>query len=377
MKSITRTMTGLALVALLGCAPAQAQDAEAMTRLLTTVQQKASLVGVAGGVIEDSEIAVVGAAGLKKSGGTAPLTPTDTFHIGSLTKSFTAALIGTLVDEGLLSWDTRVGEVFEDAHTSWRDVTVFELLTHSAGAPPNFPISTFVAPDPDTHDALVERRHELVANLVSKPLPESRGSFSYSNAGYTIAAAMAEKLTDSVWEDLLTERVLGPLGINAGVGAPVGPEAPGGHRNIFGFDLAVDPTKSRADNPAFMRPAGGLHMTLEDLLRWADFHLGDGSELLSSESFAKLQDAAVAINARQSYAGGWIVDPSGGGIGAGPLVWHNGSNTMWYALLMLFPDNDGAIVMASNDGDMPSAEPALVRAAAMIAQRRGWATDAE
>lgn len=377
MKSTHRIMAGLALAALLGSTVAHAQDAEAMTRLLTTVEQKASLVGVAGGVIEDGQVAVAGAAGLRRAGGDVPLSPSDTFHVGSLTKSFTATLIGTLVDDGVLDWDTRVGDVFDGAHASWQGVTVSELLTHSAGAPPNFPMIAFAAPDPATRDALAKRRRGLVEVLVSQPLPGERGDFAYSNVGYTVAAVLAEELTNAAWEDLLTARVLRPLDISAGFGAPTDDGAPWGHRSSEGTDIGVDPAKSRADNPAFMRPAGGLHMDIEGLLRWADFRLGDGSELLSPESFAQLRDSAVAMNARQSYAGGWIVDPSGGGIGAGPLVWHNGSNTMWYALLMLFPDQNGAIAMVSNDGDMPRAEPALVRAAAMIAKRRGWATSGE
>jgi CubicO group peptidase (beta-lactamase class C family) len=68
------------------------------------------------------------------------------------------------------------------------------------------------------------------------------------------------------------------------------------------------------------------------------------------------------------YAYGWVVQRRDFGAGEEPVIWHNGSNTMWYALLVLLPDRDTVIVMATNDGSALSRTQAAFDAlAAQIA----------
>lgn len=370
---MTPCLTAIAMA--LAASPAAAQSEAELERLLANVREPAELVGAAAGIVEQGEIVVRAASGVRVSGGEDAVTIKDNWHIGSLTKSVTATLIATLVDDDTLRWDTTIGETWPDADAAWHDVTVSDLLTHQSGAAGNFPMHHFLQPDPPTVKEISAWRTALVAEASSAPPPGERGSFAYSNLGYTIAGAMAEAATGQPWEALASTRVLGPLGIAHGFGPPTGEHAPLGHRNAGADNIPVSPAIERADNPAFMRPAGGLHMPLDGLLAWAQFHLGDGSTLLSPESFARLHAPGVAMNERQAYAGGWIVDTSGGGFGAGPLVWHAGSNTMWYALVLLFPEQGGAIVFTSNDGDLPRAEAAFVRAGAMIAKKRGWTSE--
>jgi len=78
-----------------------------------------------------------GCAGVRKAGEVETIAITDKFHLGSCTKSMTATMIATLVEEGKLKWETTVGEVFADVpmHEQWKGVRLEQLLTNSAGAP--------------------------------------------------------------------------------------------------------------------------------------------------------------------------------------------------------------------------------------------------
>ena len=91
-----------------------------------------------------------------------------------------------------------------------------------------------------------------------------------------------------------------------------------------------------------------MHMTLDDLLTYGQHHLNAGhgkDAILPEESYARLHTPAL-----NNYAYGWIVETRDFGDGPEQVIWHNGSNTMWYALLMLLPERNAMIALATNDG---------------------------
>ena len=112
---------------------------------------------------------------------------------------------------------------------------------------------------------------------------------------------------------------------------------------------------TEADNTPIMGPAGSLHMTLSDLLSHGHEHLlGSGGQgrLLKTETYQRLQTPVL-----DNYAYGWVID-SEQGWAKGPLIWHNGSNSMWYALLVILPALNAVAAVTSNDGRTKIAEQA-------------------
>jgi CubicO group peptidase (beta-lactamase class C family) len=104
-----------------------------------------------------------------------------------------------------------------------------------------------------------------------------------------------------------------------------------------------------------MGPAGTVHMSLADLCTYANDHLrGELGEaqLLSAETYQSLHTPEL-----DGYACGWVKK---GPTAAIPhtVYWHNGSNTMWYALVVFIPDRKMTVAVTSNDGDIPKAESA-------------------
>jgi CubicO group peptidase (beta-lactamase class C family) len=335
-------------------------DAEApLTKLIVGLRKEKDLVGLAAMVMVDGKVIASAADGERKLGSGVWLQIGDRWHLGGVTKSITATMIARLVESGRMKWSDSIGESFPEAsiHEDWKPVTVKQLLTDSAGAPANFPMEVWGKRPALGPECTQARREAVLGVLTTKPANPPGKKHVYSNVGYTIAGAMAEKATGATWEDLVKREVFDPQKLNgAGFGPPKSPEdaleQPRGHRVLLGRKFSVD---DAADNTPIIGPSGAIHMTLGDLCTYATEHLrGDLGEgkFLSAESFKLLHTPAL-----NQYACGWIRREPGKEIPY-TVYWHNGSNTMWYALVVFIPKKNMVVAVTSNDGDVEKAEAA-------------------
>ncbi|MEL6572539.1 MAG: serine hydrolase domain-containing protein [Pseudomonadota bacterium] len=277
--------------------------------------------------------------GPRRTGGVEPVAPDAVWHIGSITKSFTATLVLQHVDRGLLTLDAPIGDYLSPAiemDPSWRALTLRQLLSHTAGLPANAGIGAMRL---RATDNLHQLRQTVLSGLWSKPV--TPGSFAYSNVGYVLAGYVLETVSGETWETLVQTEIAAPLKLTSlGFGPPRGSGDAWGHRNFLLLKRPVDPMRIGADNPAWIGPAGTLHMSLADLAKWGQAHLaacaGDLPRFLSAEACATMQTEIAG-----QYGLGWVV-PDGG------RVWHNGSNTMWYAVLSIDPSRNQIIAAATN-----------------------------
>jgi hypothetical protein len=102
-----------------------------------------------------------------------------------------------------------------------------------------------------------------------------------------------------------------------------------------------------------MGPAGTVHMSLDNLCNYATEHLrgelGAG-KLLTAETYKRLHTPQL-----HDYACGWVVKQPTHEIPY-TVYWHNGSNTMWYALVVFIPGKNTVVAVTSNDGDIKAAQ---------------------
>ena len=242
--------------------------------LLEKQIQDQHLVGMAAIVFRSYTIAGMATAGVKRQGENTPLESTDLFHLGSNTKAITATVIARLVEAGKLLWTTTALETFPELskimHPVFRHITLEQLLSHHAGIPPFSKVKpkqlgTWPKPWPKLSGSAVEQRSRFAA-LVLKHAPAITPGTKglYSNAGFPIAAAMAERRTGLSWEDLVTSQVLEPLGMHAIFGFPLlaGRNQPWGHFETDKGPIALQ--GGVVQLPPYMLPAGGLAMTLGD-----------------------------------------------------------------------------------------------------------------
>ncbi len=332
---------------------------DSLARLITDQCKEKKLVGLAAMVTVDGQVEAAAAYGERKKGSGVPLEIGDRWHLGGITKSITATMIARLVELGQLQWSDTIGKMFPEAsvHEDWKPVTLRQLLTDTAGAPPNFPKEIWRKKLPLGPERTQARREEVLKVLAEKPESPPGKKYVYSNVGYSIAGAMAERLTGVSWEDLVAREVFTPLELTeAGFGPPKSAdktlEQPRGHRKVLAGKESVD---DEADNSPIMGPACTVSMTLQDLCTFAREHmlgrLGEG-KLLTDETYKRLHTPEL-----DAYACGWIRNDPNADI---PYTeyWHNGSNTFWYALVVFIPEKNMVVAVTSNDGDSALAEAA-------------------
>ncbi len=355
-----------------GCAIAQDWS---LRGELETVRSQHALPALGAAVIVEGEIVAVEAVGVRAAEREEPVTRDDLWHLGSCTKAMTATLCGVLVEEGLLRWDSTVGEVFADQidsiHEGWRGVTLAQFLRHRSGlAEDRRPDSLHARLWTLTGPMIDGRRLVVELAFANAPEVQPGSAMHYSNAGYIIAAAMCERVTGKAWEDLMRERVFGPLGMDsAGFGPPGeagAPDQPRAHRRANDSWTPVEPGP-RADNPAVVGPAGTVHASLDDWAKFVRLHLagarGEAGLLLKPETFAAMHEDADG----QSYAMGWGTParPWAGGV----ALSHAGSNTMWYCVVWAAPQKNFAVLIATNCAGDPAPKACDEVAGAVI---RAW-----
>jgi CubicO group peptidase (beta-lactamase class C family) len=352
---------------------AQLADVLERIRVANNLPALAAVIADTDGVIE------MAAVGQRAAGFPEPVSLTDQWHLGSISKPLTATLAARLIEKGVLAWDTTIGDVFPELRNTmepaYQAVRLDELLHHASGLPRDLTPEEYLHYAPDI-PARAQRRG-LVAQILALPPANPRGAVLYSNVGYIVAGAMLEARADMDFEALMTREVFEPLGMErAGFGPPGTPgrrDQPWGHfpalRLPGAADLAegiwgtrateyiaagqahrgawqpLDPGRPAADNYPFAAASGRVHASLEDMARFAAAHLaasrGD-TPFLTAASAGKLHtppdDSGIALD--------WAVSTRDWAWGR--WLYHSGSTARWYAALTLAPDRGVAIFAAAN-----------------------------
>jgi D-alanyl-D-alanine carboxypeptidase len=349
-------MAAGAATVLLGARPALARDATRYDAALDAAFADQAPVALAGAVTTRKGLIWSGVRGVRRLGGDDPATLDDRWHLGSNTKAMTAALFGRLVEQRRARWDAPLDELFPGVtiHSGWDGTTVRDFMGHRAGvkdaAALGMPFFMTARADPRS---LPEQRAALVERVLGAPPAGAKGVYDYSNASYMIVGAAIERIVGVAWEEAMQAEVYAPLGLaSGGFGAPRENAAGGpnawGHRGAGAGRVAMDPTDPGADNPLALGPAGTAHMTLDDYAKWLGVFLNDGAGWIAPSTLAALTTPLAGEGA--PYGLGWIVSPQRAW-SKGPVLTHDGSNTLWYATAAAAPELGAAFVALTNQGD--------------------------
>jgi CubicO group peptidase (beta-lactamase class C family) len=342
---------------------------------LAEIRAKHDVPGLVGLTLEGDRVAATGAAGVRRRGGTDAITIDDKMHLGSCTKAMTATLCALLVQEKKLAWDAKPAEAFaataKPMDPGWKDATLAMLLQNRGGAPNDLARMGLWDMLWNAKGPPREARLLLVRGVLGKPPVAPPGTkFEYSNAGFSIAGAMGERAADTAWEDLLRKRLFEPLGMkSAGFGAPLSEEKAGQPRGHRADGTPVDPGPGD-DNPDAVGPAGKVHASLPDWAKFVALHLRRGKGFdgaLGKIDFAKLHTPPVVDGKPADYAMGWVVAERDWG---GHVLWHTGSNTMWFASVWIAPEKDFAVLAAANQGGDGAVKACDEAVAALLQDRQ-------
>ena len=322
-----------------------------LDEILEWARSSQNLPAVAAIVIRRGRVVEKGAVGLRSSQASVRVTTNDQWHIGSMTKSMTATLAAILVEDGLITWDTRPIDVWPEIagriDSGFRDTTLRQLLSHTSGMKRDDSYGPAANGAPGT---LMQKRRAWAEEVLSQRPEFAAGTWSYSNIGFMVAGAMLEARAQTPYEALLTNRVFAPLGMShSGFGTPGTPGAldqPLGHwSRASGFD-PEQPTPANEDVLA-VTPAGLVHVTLDDLAAYLQAHLagerGVGG-ILTTESFLTLHTVVAS-----DYALGWSKVANSPGLNA-ITFGHNGSNMRWFSAMWFAPALDVGVMVVTNGG---------------------------
>jgi len=322
---------------------------------LERVRNEYHVPALAAAFVRDGRIVAAVAVGVRRNDRSEPVAIDDRFHLGSVSKPFTATVIATLVEDGKLDWGTTVAEVFPDfsdrVDPAYLNVTLENLLSHRAG------VAAWAEDEEMAQAAGVtgtprQQRRAATLRFLGRPAVVPPGTqHLYSNAGYMIAAAMAEERAGVPWETLVHERLSEPLGLTSlGFGWPAkdDPAQPWGHYPSRHGPIPHDPKDSYQVGP-LLGPAGDLQMNITDLARFALLHL-DGvqgrARILSPESFQRLHRPIG------DYALGWNVRDT--------ADHHLGGMGTFLAGIWISKPRNVAIVMATNVDPDPAIVSAVI-----------------
>lgn len=297
-------------------------SAAVVDSLTERVQERYDIPAMAAVVVRSDSMLAVSATGVRRRGLPAGVSARDRFHLGSNTKAMTATLIAVLVEEGTVSWDTTPAEVLpglsDSINPAFRNITLEQLLAHRAGIQP-FTDTRDYQELPPLGDDPKERRAAFSRYLLQRePAYQPDSAFVYSNAGYAIAAAMAEQVSDSSFEQMMRQRLFEPLEIGGGIGWPAAVDSnqPWGHRTRGGDTLRVHEPKGgyRLGLGPLWTAAGDVHMNMPDYGRFLQLHLrglrGKDTSLLASPTIQEMHESRgpmAGSTEATGYGLGWVI----------------------------------------------------------------------
>ena len=221
--------------------------------------------GLAWGIVADGELVhAVGLGELHVGTGDRPAADSS-FRIASMTKSFVAAMILLLRDEGRLRLDDPVAHhvpELQELPLPTADSpapTLRDLLSMRSGYPEDDPWADRLEAMPTTE----------YLQLMSTPKTHARVpgvAFDYSNIGFTLLGQVISNVCADAYQDVISERLLGPLGL---AGTTWSGEVVDPSRLAAGYHL-IDGVwvEQPVQEPGAFSALGGLHSTVADLAVW-------------------------------------------------------------------------------------------------------------
>jgi CubicO group peptidase (beta-lactamase class C family) len=279
--------------------------------LVETKMKEYGIPAVGLGVLVEGDLRMRG-FGVTSLDDPQPVTPETLFTIASISKTVTATAVMKLAEQGRVDLRAPVRTYLpdfrvRDAKTT-AEVSLWHLLTHTPGWEGQL----------STRDLGAESLADFAANTMTD-LPQLAPAgevWSYNNAGFTLAGRVIEVVTGENIHTALRQLVFEPLGLTHAftrITDAMTYRMTLGHRSRGGQPQVIRPFQTTSS-----ATAGGVMISVENLMRWARFHLGDGAgadgqPYLSRASLDQMKTPQVRKNSTRDAMGlGWHLRPIGG-----------------------------------------------------------------
>ena len=327
-----------------------------LDQFVAGVMTEWKLPGLAIAIVRDTQVIWSKGYGYRNLEQQLPVTPRTLFAIGSVTKSFTASVLGMLADSGRLDWDKPVREYLPDfrlhEQVATEHMTARDLVTHRSGLP--------------RHDALWYAtgysRQQLYDRMrYLEPNKEFRSTWQYQNLMFMTAGYLAGQLAGTSWEEVVRRRLFTPLGMTRSNFSVT--ESQKTDDYALPYALARDSVKRIPfRNIDAIGPAGSINSSVEEMIRYVQFHASRGSyagrQLLSQNFAQQIQTPQMVMPGTpqfdemgfSTYGMGLVLSSYRGEI----LAQHGGGIDGFISLLSFLPRKKiGVIVLTNLSGVNP------------------------
>ena len=314
---------------------------QAVCQEITAGMQRVPIPGLAVGVWHAGNEQVAG-FGVTSVENPLPVTPDTLFQVGSISKTFTATALMMLMEAGKVELDTPIRAYLPDFQLSDESVaarvTLRHLLTHTGGWLGDY-FNDFGLGD----DAQAKMLIEIAKLPQFTPLGEV---WSYCNTGFNIAGRIVEMVTGQSYEAAIKEMILDPLDMNMTFFFPHDVMT---HRFTVGHEVVEKKAKVARPWPIGRagHPVGGVVSTVADLLKYARFHMSDGSGLLKPETIKLMQTPIVTATGLDVFGLSWFITP----IGDTLVLRHGGATHGFTADFTFVPSRQFAITTLTNSSE--------------------------
>ncbi|HMQ08804.1 MAG TPA: serine hydrolase domain-containing protein [Saprospiraceae bacterium] len=263
-------------------------------------------------------------------------TPTTIFDIGSVTKQFTGAAILKLQMQGKLSVHDPVSKYIKQVPEDKKQITIHQLLIHSSGLPHALG---------NDYDLL--SKESFIDKALASELKFTPGSrYEYSNVGYSLLAAIIERVSGNTYEEYLNQNLFQPAGMKqTGYVIPVWQEflvATG----YSGDKVWGKPNENPWDKTGpywNLLGNGGILSTAEDLYTW---HLALlGNDILNQDAKETYYTKHISEGGNSYYGYGWALFPTPRNT---TLISHNGGNGIFFCSFLRYLEEDITIILLCN-----------------------------
>jgi CubicO group peptidase (beta-lactamase class C family) len=257
----------------------------------------------------------------------------ESYEIGSLTKTFTAALLYQAIDEGKASLNDSIDQYLDLPKKEYYP-TLERLVTHRSGYASyyfEFPmVGNFLA---DRNDFYGISRNQILNRIGKITLADRDYDYEYSNFGLSVVGLVLEQIYGESYTDLVNRYASQTL------------QLPSTH--IVSSKDTIDNAWSWQDDDAYL-PAGGLVSNMNDMLHYASLLL-QGSPAYLIKMREPLATLAVSNTTYErlgirldAISAVWVLDDQNG------IIWHNGGTGHYTCYLGFDPEKQLAVVVLTN-----------------------------
>jgi CubicO group peptidase (beta-lactamase class C family) len=350
------TLTLLALGCWLGNptgTSAQVAPLSGLDEFISRVMETWKAPGIALAVVKGDSVILAKGYGVKELSKGEPLDERSLFAVASTSKAFTAAALGMLVDQGLISWDDKVidhlpeFQLFDPYVT--REFTIRDLLSHRGGLPRG---DRLWYGSPFDRDEVLRRVRYL------EPAWSFRSHYGYQNIMFLTAGELIEAVTGVSWDDLLAQGIFQPLGMTTTTTTRGITELPNVATPHVMMEGEVTPIGWRDfDN---VGGAGAVNSSAWEMAQWIRLQLGggvyEGRRVISDSVMKEMHTPQTVIRMSetterlfpethfQAYGMGWSLQDYRGR----KVVRHGGSLDGMRTHVGLIPEEDLGVVVITN-----------------------------